>query len=149
MDTATATQNYSLTMNRTLNASKQAVYEAWTNVDALTKWFAAAPVMTTVVHQLELQVGGKYKIEMLEPDGTSHPMHGEYIALNPYNQLIFTWEWESDELNVNSLVTIDLTENNGVTDMQLTHAKFASQEIADMHDEGWTGCLAQLETFFN
>ena len=149
MSTATAVENYSLTMNRTLNASKQAVYDAWTQKEALTAWFKASPDMETIVHQFELKVGGLYDIEMREPDGTPHVMHGEYVSLTPHDQLIFTWKWETDELKVNSLVTIDLTEKNGMTEIQLTHEKFASQEIADMHDQGWTGCLAQLETFFN
>ena len=149
MSTATALQNYSLTMNRTLNAAKKAVYKAWTDTDALTSWFAPSSEMTTIVHKLELHIGGQYHIEMLEPDGTSHVMHGEYIALTPYDQLVFTWKWETDELKVNSLVTIDLTENNGKTEMILTHEKFASQELADIHAGGWTGCLAQLEAFFS
>jgi len=146
---ANALQNYSLTMSRNLNASKQSVYNAWTQQEALTSWFAASSEMTTTVHQLDLKVGGQYRIEMLEPDGTSHIMHGEYVALNPHSQLIFTWEWESDELNVNSLVTIDLTEQDGSTQMVLTHEKFESQDLADLHTEGWTGCLAQLENFFS
>lgn len=149
MQTASAAQDYSLTMNRNLNASKQEVYDAWTNPEALTSWFAASSEMSTIVHKLELHVGGHYRIEMLEPNGTSHVMHGEYIALDPYNQLVFTWEWESEEQNVNSLVTIDLTESKDSTNMLLTHEKFDSQDLADLHSEGWTGCLAQLEEFFN
>lgn len=32
--------------------------------------------------------------------------------------------------------------------MTLIHERFDSQDLADMHNEGWTGCLAQLEVFF-
>lgn len=149
METANAIQDFSLTINRSLNASKQAVYNAWTQKEALTSWFAASSEMTTIVHKLELKIGGEYRVEMLEPDGTSHIMHGEYIALNPFDQLVFTWKWESDEQNVNSLVTINLTEKNGTTKMVLTHEKFDSQELADLHTEGWTGCLAQLDNYFS
>ena len=58
MDAATAIQNYSLTMNRNFNASKKDVYDAWTNIDALKSWFAPTKEMTTIVHELELRVGG-------------------------------------------------------------------------------------------
>ena len=98
---------------------------------------------------MELEVGGKYRIEMLEPDGTSHVTHGEYVALNPFDQIIFTWEWGSDEMEVNSLVTIDLTEKDGLTSMVLTHDKLGSQRSVDLHNEGWTGCIAQLDVFLN
>ena len=147
MDTAYAVENFSLTMKRDFNASKQAVYEAWTNIDALTSWFAPTKEMTTIIHKLELYVGGGYRFEMIEPDGSQHIVHGEYVELNPYDQLVFTWKWESDEQNVNSLVTVDLTENNGTTNLILTHEKLASQESVELHSEGWTGCLAQLVNF--
>jgi uncharacterized protein YndB with AHSA1/START domain len=149
MGTATTIQNFSLTMNRQFTVSKKAVYDAWTNEEALKKWFAPTSEMTTVVHVLETHVGGKYRIEMIEPTGTSHKIHGEYVALTPHDQIVFTWEWESDEQKVNSLVTIDLSEKNGTTDMVLTHEKLASQESVDLHSVGWTGCLGQLEIFIN
>ncbi len=136
-------------MNRNFKATQEQVYSAWTNKSALTDWFAPAQEMTTTVHELELHVGGKYRIEMLETNGTSHKVHGEYVVLDPYNQIVFTWEWESDEQHVNSLVTLDFKDNNGTTDMILTHEKLASQESVDIHSEGWVGCLVQLENFIN
>jgi uncharacterized protein YndB with AHSA1/START domain len=149
MDAATVIQNFSLTMNRNFKADKKDVYEAWINKEALVSWFAPSNEMTTVVHELDLKIGGKYSIEMIETNGKSHKVHGEYVTFNPYNQIVFTWEWESDEQKVNSLVTIDLSEKNGTTDMVLTHEKLASQESVDLHSEGWTGCLAQLGNYFN
>ena len=149
MDTATAVEGFSLTMDRTYKASKQLVYEAWTTRDALTEWFAPTKEMSTIVHEMELEVGGKYRIEMLEPDGTSHVTHGEYVALKPFDQIIFTWEWESDEIEVNSLVTIDIKEKDGLTNMVLTHDQLGSQYSVDIHNEGWTGCIAQLDAFMS
>lgn len=147
MDTAITAENYSLTMKRSFNAPKQAVYDAWIKSDALKSWFAPSSEMETLVHTLEPHVGGKYKIEMIEPDGKTHLIHGEYVELNPHDQLVFTWEWESDTQNVNSLVTIDLVDNNGVTELELTHEKLASKELVEVHTFGWTGCIAQLEVF--
>ena len=144
MESAAAVDNFSLTMDRDFKASKQAVYKAWTNEEALKKWFAPTKEMETIVHQMEPEVGGKYHIEMLEPNGTSHVTHGEYVTLDPFDQIIFTWEWQSEEMEVNSLVTIDLTERDGVTSMVLTHDQLASQFSVDIHTEGWTGCIEQL-----
>ena len=149
MDTAAAVQDFSLTMNRIFKASKQAVYEAWTTKEALAEWFAPSSDMTTNIHELNLTEGGKYRLEMNETDGTSHKIHGQYVALNPYDQIVFTWEWEGDEIEVNSLVTIDLVENNGMTEMTLTHEKLDSQESVDLHSEGWLGCLAQLDNYMS
>lgn len=147
MDTAVAVENFSLTMDRIFKTPKQAVYEAWTNREALTEWFAPTKEMTTIVHEMAVKVGGKYRVEMLEPDGTSHVTHGEYVELNPYDQIVFTWDWESDDMEVRSLVTIDLTEQDGSTHMVLTHDRLGSQRSVELHTEGWTGCIAQLGLF--
>lgn len=149
MDTVAAVENFSLTMKRTFKHPKEDVYDAWTNRESLISWFAPAKEFTTIIHQQELKVGGQYKIEMREPDGTAHVIHGEYVALNPYDQIAFTWEWESDEQEVNSLVTIDLIEREGLTDMVLLHEKLESQNSVDLHSEGWMGCLSQLDEYFN
>lgn len=148
MDTAVAIENFSLTMNRSFKHPKKDVYDAWTNRESLISWFAPAKEFTTIIHEQELKVGGKYKIEMREPDGSAHVIHGEYVALNPFDQIVFTWEWESDEQEVNSLVTIDLKEKDGSTEMVLLHEKLESQNSVDLHLEGWTGCLTQLDEYF-
>ena len=149
MDTAVVIENFSLRMIRSFKHPKQDVYEAWTNKKALVSWFAPAKEFTTIVHEQELKVGGKYKIEMREPDGTAHVIHGEYVALNPFEKIAFTWEWEGDELEVNSLVTIDLSEKEGLTEMVLVHDKLESQNLVDIHSEGWVGCLSQLDEYFH
>ena len=149
MDTVAAVENFSLTMKRTFKHPKEDVYDAWTNRESLISWFAPAKEFTTIIHQQELKVGGQYKIEMREPDGTAHVIHGEYVALNPYDQIAFTWEWESDEQEVNSLVTIDLIEREGLTDMVLLHEKLESKNSVDLHSEGWMGCLSQLDEYLN
>ena len=148
MDTAVAVENHSLTMKRIFSHPKQDVYDAWINKESLTTWFAPTNEFTTIIHEQDLKVGGKYKLEMLSPDGESHMIHGEYVSLNPFDQVAFTWEWEGDEVEVNSLVTIDLTEKDGDTEMVLVHDKLESQHMVDIHSEGWTGCLTQLDEYF-
>ena len=92
MNTSSAVQNFSLTMNRTFNASMQTVYEAWIQQEALITWFKASSDMKTIIHKLNPEAGGEYSFEMVEPDGTPHVMYGEYISLSPYKQLVFTWK---------------------------------------------------------
>ena len=144
MDAAVTVENFSLTFERVFNAPRQAVYEAWTQKEALTQWFAPTKEMSTIMHEMELKVGGQYRVEMLEPDGTSHMTRGEYVVLNPFVQIAFTWLWESDEMEVDSLVTIDLIEQGDATKMILTHDKLGSQRSVDLHNEGWSGCIEQL-----
>ena len=52
MSTAAAIKKFSLTMNRNFKSPKEDVYEAWTNREALIKWFAPAAEFTTVTNEL-------------------------------------------------------------------------------------------------
>ncbi len=147
MMTDPAIQEFSLTMERTFTASKKNVFNAWTEDDALKSWFAPSAEFTTVTHELNVTVGGKYRIEMINPNNESFIVFGQYVKINPYEQLIFTWQWEHDKDNINSLITIDLTDINGQTNLTLKHEKLESQESVDHHTQGWNGCISQLEIF--
>ena len=141
---AQASPGFSLTLDRHFNADREAVFRAWTDATALTHWFAPSNDFRTVVHELDVCVGGKYRIAMHEDDGI-HVVYGEYVHIDAPDSLVFTWAWEHDEDAVQMLVTVELTEANGGTDMKLLHERLPSETARDLHNEGWTGCLARLE----
>ncbi|MBA2585094.1 MAG: SRPBCC domain-containing protein, partial [Chthoniobacterales bacterium] len=46
------------------------------------------------------------------------------------------------------LITLEFHSRDQQTELVLTQEKFASVESRDRHEQGWTGCLDQLERFF-
>jgi uncharacterized protein YndB with AHSA1/START domain len=134
---------FSLTLDRHFDADRDAVFRAWTDAAALAQWFAPADEFRTVVHELDVRVGGKYRIAMHEADGI-HVVYGEYVHINAPDSLVFTWAWEHDEDAVQMLVSIELAAANGGTDMRLLHERLPSETSRDLHNEGWAGCLARL-----
>jgi uncharacterized protein YndB with AHSA1/START domain len=141
------TAMHSLQIKRHLGAPPARVYSAWTEEEDLARWFAPSPDFDTVVHQLDVRAGGKYRIEMKSPDGSSHIAVGEYRELAAPNRLAFTWRWEGSPMT-DTLVTVELQANGNGTDLTLTHTLFESEELRDQHTEGWTGCLGRLEPLF-
>ena len=134
---------FSLTLERHFNADREAVFRAWTDATALAQWFAPSNEFRVVVHELDVCVGGKYRIAMHEDDGI-HVVYGEYLHIDAPHSLVFTWAWEHDEDAVQMLVSIRLTEANGGTDMKLLHERLPGETSRDLHSEGWTGCLDRL-----
>ena len=55
------------------------------------------------------------------------------------------WEDDPDWENVASVVTLDLVEKDGGTEVQITHEGLPSAESAGRHEDGWNGCLDNLE----
>ena len=137
-------QDIALTLVRTLKASPEKVFAAWTEPETLKRWMAPGGDMIVALAETDLRVGGRYRIVMREVDGTEHKVGGVYREIVPGKKLSFTWAWESTPEN-ESLVTIELRKNGAGTELTLVHAKFATDQARDMHNQGWNGCLAKLE----
>jgi uncharacterized protein YndB with AHSA1/START domain len=136
-----------LTIKQTFNAPRERVFRAWTVPDLLMQWFRAAPDFKTIIAEVDLRVGGRYRFGMQPP--ASEQMHiavGEYRLIKPNERLVFTWAWEGAE-DSPTLVTIDFFSIGDKTEVVLTHENFKSEADRDSHAEGWQGCLAALAEF--
>ena len=124
-------------------APRETVYQAWTRPELIKQWFAPGD-MTTPFAEVDLRVGGRYRIQMKKPDGETHTTTGLYKEIVPNQRLVFTWGWEGPD-RFETLVTVEFRETDGGTELLLTHERFTDTGSRDMHREGWEGCLASLE----
>ena len=85
---------------------------------------------------------------MHDPDsGSDHIVSGQYEEVVPNEKLVFNWKWK-DGVD-RTQVTIELrAQGNEETMVTLTHRGFSQQEFADKHNEGWSGCLVNLDRHF-
>ena len=76
-------------------------------------------------------------------------MSGEYRELQPGKKIVFTWQWEDDKdwKQRDSVVTVELSDCDGGTEVRLTHEQLPSKESRDRHTEGWKSVLNKLERF--
>jgi uncharacterized protein YndB with AHSA1/START domain len=132
-----------LEVRRTYPAKKEAVYRAWTEEAAMSKWFAPSDEYTTIVHALDVRVGGTYRVEMKHRGGNTHIMSGTYREVIPNEKLSFTWMWD-DKVMEETLVTVVIRQQGNLTEVVLTHRLFQSEADRDQHQKGWTGCLDHL-----
>jgi uncharacterized protein YndB with AHSA1/START domain len=144
MTTETAT---SLRLSRTIAASPEEVFRAWTDPAEMKQWYC--PEGGTVdAAEVDLAVGGRFRVAMRMPDGV-HVAYGVYREIEPPRKLVFTWQWESDESREGeTLVTLEFKECDGSTELVLTHERFATAESRDGHEQGWASALNKLEARF-
>ena len=136
----------SLALVRKLDAAPGKVWRALTEPELLKQWMAPDPATRCRVAEIDLRVGGRYRIVMRPADGEEHDVRGVYREIVPNKKLVYTWAWKST-LERESLVTIELRAAGGGTELTLKHEQFADEEARDKHQHGWTGCLAGLERF--
>lgn len=136
----------SLTFTRHYAVAPEKVWQAWTDVRALSCWFGPGAANSVTRAELDLRAGGRYAIAFRTSDGEEHAVSGEYQEVVPHRRLSFTWAWQSTPHRV-SLVTIILTPSGAGTDLSLRHDRFFDQQAADNHRRGWSGTLAKLDGF--
>ena len=145
MDKTQSPASMILQMKRTFHAPRAKVFQAWTDRAELAQWFAPSVDYLTVVPELELRVGGRYRIEIHHNGGQIHNVSGTYQEIKPPEKVVFTWRWESDSSPDHSVVTVEFHDQGNSTEVTLTHEQLPSIEERDKHVHGWNGCMDQLE----
>ena len=144
MEEATVKQRPSLTIRRRYPAPPEKVWRALITSAALQRWMAPTDDFRIPVAEADARVGGRYHIVMVAPDGKEHDVSGVYREVSAPRRLAFSWVWKTTP-DEESLVTVELREKDGGTELTLTHSQFADPATRDHHEEGWNGCLNRLE----
>jgi len=96
--------------------------------------------------EIDLRVGGRYRIFSRLPDGGVNDVSGEYLEVQPGRRLVFSWAWHSTPERV-SRVSIDLIEQGDGTLLRFVHDRFFDEQACRNHERGWQPTFAQLDVF--
>jgi uncharacterized protein YndB with AHSA1/START domain len=141
-------EKVSLEIKRFVNAPRARVYAAWTDVEQLKQWFGPEKVRTRDI-KADARVGGEFRWDLVNSDGEEMTMRGEFRELQPGKKIVFSWRWLDDEdwENQTSVVTLDLSDRDGGTELRLIHEQLPSEQSRDGHNSGWNSALDKLERF--
>jgi uncharacterized protein YndB with AHSA1/START domain len=76
-------------VERTIAASPEKVFAAWTDGAQLAKWFGPRG-FTNPVSEFDPRPGGAINIHMTDPNGTVYPMGGTVHEIDQPRRLVFT-----------------------------------------------------------
>lgn len=80
----TRTPQSTLNLRWTIHAPIEKVFEAWTKPDVMTNWFAPTDDFVASGVDVDLRVGGNYRVDMRPKDSTEVFMHrGQYCRIEP------------------------------------------------------------------
>tara|TARA_R110002072_G_scaffold190094_1_gene347110 strand:- start:298 stop:801 length:504 start_codon:yes stop_codon:yes gene_type:complete len=74
--------NNTLTIVREFNAERQLVWDCYTKLEFLDKWFAPKP-FTTKTKSMDFKNGGHWHYAMIDPEGPEYWGYTEYYDVNP------------------------------------------------------------------
>ena len=140
-------------VQRRFAAPRERVFDAWTNEEVLREWWSAMPSMRPGTIEVDLREGGRYRMEMVTDEGETHIALGEFREVRRPERVAYTWSWESNPDAMagssDTLVEVDFFEDGDGTIVTLVHSGFAAEQIAELHEHGWTGTLEELAKHLN
>ena len=137
-----------LHIRRNFSATPEKVFEAWTQKEQFSQWFAPSKEFKTIIHHMDVRPGGRYRVELQDPAGKAHIVEGTYREIIPSQRIVFSWAWETEPQHGEMEITLEFWPAPEGTELSLTQRNFPNQTSRDEHNKGWTGCLDRLELLF-
>ncbi|MDH6593882.1 uncharacterized protein YndB with AHSA1/START domain [Variovorax sp. TBS-050B] len=140
---APATERPSLTLRRHYPVAAEKVWRAWTEPQALKAWFGPEEIVEVPIAEVDLRVGGRFRVRMHAADGETHEVGGTYLEIVPNRKLVFSWAWRSTPER-ESRVTVRVEPDGSGCELVLLHEQFFDEAAREGHRHGWTGAIDKL-----
>jgi len=111
------------------------------------RWWGPGGYDPVSIAELDVRVGGRFRIVFGGPKGDEHECAGVYQEVVPNRKLSFSWHWPRTTPERLSLVTITFTAARGGTELAFRHERFFDEAARDGHRRGWTETFAKLDDF--
>lgn len=96
----------SVTLHKVLKATPEKVYRAFTDANAMASWLPPYGFLC-VVHHLDAQVGGTYKMSFINfLTGYTHSFGGKFLELKPGEFLKYSDVFDDPNLPGEMITTI-------------------------------------------
>lgn len=127
---------------RVIRADRQTVFDAWTRPEQVKRWWGPPPYSCPVA-EIDLRVGGAFRLANLGPEGETIWISGTFSRVEAPSALSYSWQLSTLPPEP-SQVHVEFVEHPEGTEVRVHHERFASVEVRDQHAEGWAGCLGKL-----
>lgn len=85
-------ENRTMTLSRDIAAPVAAIWSAWTDPEALPKWWGPHGFSCRTT-RIDLRDGGEWVFDMIGPDGTVFPNHHRYTRVIPMERIEYELLW--------------------------------------------------------
>ena len=140
-----ATEATTLVLTRTFAAPVARVWRAFTEPTELKKWYALNDEWTTPIAEVDLRVGGQYRLGLQPPGREPFFETGEYREIVENERLVYTCALtgDGDVGHDETLVVVEFKARGDETDVVITQG-YATVADRDVHGRGWSMFLERL-----
>ena len=108
------TKNREIRINRTFNAPRELVFDAWTEPDKIGRWWGPNG-FTTTTQNMDFCVGGNWVYIMHGPDGTDYPNRIVYTEIKKPKLIKYDHSGQRPDDEVRFKVTVNFEKNGKKT----------------------------------
>jgi len=131
-------------LHRVLRATPERIYRAFLDADAMVKWLPPNG-FTGKVHQLEVKIGGTYKMSFTNfTTGKSHSFGGRYLELAPNERIRHTDIFDDPNLAGEMQTTITLKKVSVGTEVSIVQDGVPAVIPVEACYVGWQESLTLL-----
>lgn len=112
------------------------VYAAWISSDAVI------PPATRL--DIDASEGGHYRL-WVESPGIVSVMNGRFETVETNRRLRYSWEWNDD--GQTSMVEVRFAEDQGGSQIDLSHTGLADAASVERHRDGWDSYIDGLTRY--
>jgi uncharacterized protein YndB with AHSA1/START domain len=121
-----------IVITREFNASRQMVFDAYTQPALLKRWLGVRKGWTLPVCEVDLRVGGAYRyVWRKEAKGIDMGMGGVFLEVVPPEKLVCTEKFDDAWYPGEAVSTVTFNETEGVTTLTMT-MRYESTEARDI-----------------
>ncbi len=141
-----------IVIRRVVDAPRERVFEAFTDPKHLAQFWGPKG-FTCPACDVDLRVGGEFRMQMRAPDGSTHPCTGIFREIVPPERIVYTGTADDGHpcgggLPPHSLVTMTFADEGGKTRItihtQLKSAAAREAAIAGGFNQGWNDSIDRL-----
>ena len=100
-----------IVLSRVFEAPRELVFAAWTKEEHLTKWFGPKG-FTTKTHECDLRIGGRWRFDMIAPDGKVFDNRMVFLEIKAPELLVLDHGSDKDDDEHRFRVTITFDEQS-------------------------------------
>ena len=144
----TQAETLTLKLERLIAAPPERVFAAWTQPELLNQW-SSPPGISIEGGELDLRVGGLWRVMMRAEDGSTREAFGMYREIVRPTRLVYTHAWHvGSGTTPVTVLTVEFRPEGTSTRLLLTQTGFESPESRDGHRIGWFSSIDNLEKLF-
>jgi len=143
-----AKPSLSANATRVLAAPREQVFAAFTDPEALKRWWITAEGTQVVEVKMDVKTGGAWHIRLTDALGDPVVVGGVYREVRRPEKLIYTWRWQGNMDIGESIVTVEFKAVGTSTEVSIIHEGLPSDHQVQFHTWGWTKILEGLSRLF-